>query len=237
MIKKEINMFNTLSLIKKESYNGELFSGRFSTLSNVISIEGIERIYLVKGDSDMPYTIDLGRNRKLVVPEDSKLVIHYDARDFIIAKLPINAENYLHLGELAKKSGLAYSIPKKLSETSSRYYSKLEYAIDDVYCVSNYGFWGKNGCAFVHSNTVGCNVYRDTTIDVSKGNTCFAIDDKYFTGIYCPDSPNMNSKGWKEFIYAILMTDYHIRSGEKLVELFKSIGFNERYITDIELYG
>lgn len=95
MIKKEINMFNTLSLIKKESYNGELFSGRFSTLSNVISIEGIERIYLVKGDSDMPYTIDLGRNRKLVVPEDSKLVIHYDARDFIIAKLPINAENYL----------------------------------------------------------------------------------------------------------------------------------------------
>lgn len=231
-----INMFNKLSLIKKEAYNGEMFSGRFSILSNVISIEGIERIYLVKGDSDMPYTIDLGRNRKLVVPEDSKLVIHYDARDFIVARLPINAENYLNLGELAKKSGLTYSIPGKLSGAGSRYYSKLEYAIDDVYFVSNYGFWGKNGCAFVHSNSIGCDVYRDTTIDVSKGNASFTIDDTCFTGIYCPDSPNMNSKGWKEFIYAILMTDYHIRSGEELVELFKSIGFDEKIITDIELY-
>lgn len=229
-------MFNKLSLIKKETYNGEMFSGRFSILSNVISIEGIERIYLVNGNSDMPYTIDLGRNRKLVVPEDSKLIIHYDARDFIVARLPINAENYLHLGELARESGLKYSIPRKLSDTGSRYYSKLEYAIDDVYFVSNHGYWGRNGYALVHSNRIGSDVYRDTTVDVSKGNTSFTIDDTYFTCIYCQDSPNMNSKGWKEFIYAILMTDYHIKSGEELVELFKSIGFDERYIKDIELY-
>lgn len=229
-------MFNKLSLIKTESYNGDMFCGRFSILSNVISIEGIERIYLVNGNSDMPYTIDLGRNRKLVVPEDSKLVIHYDARDFIVARLPINAENYLNLGELAKKSGLTYSIPGKLSGAGSRYYSKLEYAIDDVYFVSNHGYWGRNGYALVHSNRIGSDVYRDTTVDVSKGNTSFTIDDTCYTGIYCSDSPNMNSKDWKEFIYAILMTDYHIRSGEELVELFKSIGFDERYIKDIELY-
>ena len=193
-----------------------MITGKLLCLDDVLNTsQGGSRYLLIDDlEKDNSYTISFGTRRKVNVPKNSKIVHISDNGIYKIEDIQFDENkscNYLN--ELGKRK-IEYEIPKKLEESSSRYYTRFENAIGLGYWEPRYtGYFGNNGYAITKVGYIGYDRYDSFIIDLHQRLGSVCINDSILLRL---------QSSWditKSFIDKLLMNELHMSVDEWMKNL------------------
>jgi hypothetical protein len=204
-----------------------MLSGRMYCLDAVLQTENQSGPrYLLFGEGNYEGEMLFGRNRRLDVPRECYIVL-FSESGYEIEKIEFDDEGICDYLKVLRERKTPYQIPKSLSKSLSRMYSRFECAIGHTHW-SGYihGFFGTNGYAITDVGYIGDDCYESYEINLEKNPGCFQIGGNSILGMEgydCPKSP---------FIEKLLEEEVHVEEGEPLIAMLKEAGIT-RYIDDI----
>jgi hypothetical protein len=203
-----------------------MLSGRMYCLDAVLQTENQSGPrYILFGEGDYEGKVLFGRKRSLDVPKECYIVL-FSESGYELEKIEFDSEGICDYPKVLKGRKIAYEIPKSLSESYSRMYSRFERAIGYTHWSYIHGFFGTNGYAITDVRYIGDDRYESYEINLAQNPGCFQIGKNSIIGMEGYECPR------NQFIEKLLEEDVHVEEGEPVIAMLKEAGI-ERNMEDI----